>query len=73
MIIVHSISTGAFEPISFGTNYLYSQYDKIQSFLLKNYGPKYKNILAKPILSGTEVNWYANFNSPLSRFSDLSE
>ena len=73
MIIVHSISTGAFEPISFGTNYLYSQYDKIQSFLLKNYGPKYKNILAKPILSGTEVNWYANFNSPLSRLSDLSE
>ncbi len=73
MIIVYSISTSAFEPISIGTNYLYSQYDKIQSFLLKNYGQKYKNLLAKPVLSGTEVNWYGNFKVQLSRLSDLSE
>lgn len=73
MIIVYTISTGTFEPISFGTNYLYSQYDKIQSFLIKNYLQKYKNILAKPILSGTDVNWFGNFNKPLSRLSDLSQ
>lgn len=72
-MLIYSISTGDFKPISFGANYLYNQYDKIHSFLIKNYNEKYKDILAKPILSGNEVNWYGNFNAPLSRLSDLSQ
>jgi hypothetical protein len=73
MNVIYTIDTTTYEPISFGSMYLYNQYDKIQSFLLKNYQNKYKDILAKPILSGGQVIWYGHFNDPMSRLSDLTE
>ena len=34
MGLIYVINSSEFEPISFGDNYLYHQYDKIASFLL---------------------------------------
>ena len=62
MIIVYKIETNKYDPISYGTNYLYNEFDRIQSFLIKQNAQRYKNILAKPVLSNGSVHWYANFN-----------
>ena len=42
---IYSINTNSYEPVSFEKSYLYNQYDKIQSFLINNYGIKYKEVL----------------------------
>lgn len=73
MGLVYAINAGEYEPISFGDNYLYHQNDKIASFLLKNYGQEYKQILAKPVLSNGIVNWHANYDMELSRIGDLNQ
>lgn len=73
MGLVYVLNANDYEPISFGDNYLYHQYDKVSSFLLRNYGKKYQQILAKPVLSGGVVNWHANFDSELSRIGDLNQ
>jgi hypothetical protein len=72
MGLVYALNAGDYEPISHGDNYLYHQYDKIASFLLKNYGQEYQQILAKPVLSNGVVNWHANYDFELSRIGDLS-
>jgi hypothetical protein len=73
MGLIYVINSSEFEPISFGDNYLYHQYDKIASFLLKNYGQEYQQILAKPVLNNGVVNWHANYDMQLSRIGDLSQ
>jgi hypothetical protein len=73
MTIVYKIETGKFDPISYGTNYLYNQYDRIQSFLNRLDPVRYRQLLAKPVLSNGQVLWYANFSNPFSRLSDLPE
>ena len=72
MIIVYKIETNKYDPISYGTNYLYNEFDRIQSFLIKQNAQRYKNILAKPVLSNGSVQWYANFNQPFSRINELN-
>jgi hypothetical protein len=73
MGLVYVINASDYEPISFGDNYLYHQYDKISSFLLKNYGKEYQEILAKPVLNNGVVNWHANHDMQLSRIGDLNQ
>lgn len=73
MGLVYVINASDYEPISFGDNYLYHQYDKISSFLLKNYGKDYQEILAKPSLNNGVVNWHANHDMQLSRIGDLNQ
>jgi hypothetical protein len=72
MKLVYTIDTNSFEPISFGSNYLYNQYDRVNSFIVSYFGDEYKNLLAKPILTSGAVQWYSNIESPLSRLSDLA-
>jgi hypothetical protein len=72
MGLIYVINASDYEPISFGDNYLYHQYDKISSFLLKNYGKEYQGILSKPVLSNGVVNWHANHDMQLSRIGDLN-
>ena len=72
MIIVYKIETNKYDPISYGTNYLYNEFDRIQSFLIKQNAERYKNILAKPVLTNGSVHWYANFNQSFSRINELS-
>jgi hypothetical protein len=73
MGLVYVINASDYDPISFGDNYLYHQYDKISSFLLKNYGREYQEILAKPVLNNGMVNWHANHDMQLSRIGDLNQ
>jgi len=73
MKLIYSLSTETFDPISFGTDYLYNQHERIHGFLLNNYKLKYREILAKPRLSGNIVNWYGNFDAPLSRLNEFPE
>ena len=73
MGLVYVINASDYEPISFGDNYLYHQYDKISSFLLKNYGKEYQVILSKPVLNNGVVNWHANHDMQLSRIGDLNQ
>jgi hypothetical protein len=72
MTIVYKIDTAKYDPISYGTNYLYNEFDRIQSFLIKQNAERYRNILAKPVLTNGSVQWYANFNQPFSRLNELS-
>ena len=72
MTIIYKIDTAKYDPISYGTNYLYNEFDRIQSFLIKQNAERYKNILAKPVLTNGSVQWYANFNQPFSRLNELS-
>jgi hypothetical protein len=72
MTIIYKIDTAKYDPISYGTNYLYNEFDRIQSFLIKLNTERYKNILAKPVLANGSVQWYANFNQPFSRINELS-
>jgi hypothetical protein len=72
-MLIYSLNSSDYEPISFGDNYLYLQYDKIFSFLLRNYQESYRNILAKPVLNNGVIQWYAEHNQELSRIGDLSE
>jgi len=73
MTVVHSIDTSKYDPISHGSNYLYNQFDRIQSFLIKQNADRYRNVLAKPVLTNGQVLWYANFDQPFSRLTELSE
>jgi hypothetical protein len=70
---IYSINTDSFEPVSFEKSYLYNQYDKIQSFLIKNYGIKFKDVLAKPIITDQQVVWHGNFSNTMNRISDFDE
>ena len=70
---IYGINTNSFEPVSFEKSYLYNQYDKIQSFLIKNYGIKYKDVLAKPIISDEQVLWHGNFQNKMNRISEYPE
>jgi hypothetical protein len=70
---IYSINTNSHEPVSFEKSYLYNQYDKIQSFLIKNYGIKYKEVLAKPIISDEQVLWHGNFQNKMNRIADYPE
>jgi len=70
---IYSINTNSYEPVSFEKSYLYNQYDKIQSFLINNYGIKYKEVLAKPIISEEQVLWNGNFQNKMNRISEYPE
>lgn len=73
MGLVYVINASDYEPISFGDNYLYHQYDRISSFLLRNYGKEYQDILSKPVLSNGVINWHARHDMQLSRIGDLNQ
>ncbi len=73
MTVIYKIDTDKYEPNSHGSNYLYDQFDRIQSFLNKQNNALYNNLLAKPVLSNNQVLWYANFSQPFSRITELSQ
>jgi hypothetical protein len=73
MNLVYTTDAKEFEPVSVGSNYLYHEYDKVNSFLHRYYKGEFSRILAKPVLSNQTVQWYADFNASLSRLSDLSK
>ena len=73
MIPFFKISTKNYDPISHEDNYLYIQYDQINSFIERNFIAKYANILAKPNLRSDEVSWLTAQEGPFKRISELSQ
>lgn len=73
MNLVYTTDAKEFEPVSVGSNYLYHEYDKVNSFLTRYYKGEFSRVLAKPVLSNQTVQWYAEFDASLSRLSDLSK
>jgi len=70
---ITSIPTHSFEPISFGDNYLYSQYEKLRSFLQVNFNQKIANFIAKPVITNSEVGWYANYYTEFKPISEFNQ
>ena len=73
MGIIYALNANEYEPISYGDNYLYQQYDKLDSFLTRNYDIHYRTVLARPVLSSGVVNLHGNFDVQLSRIGDLNK
>ena len=73
---ITSIPTHSFEPISFGDSYLYTQYEKLRSFLQVNFNQKIANFIAKPVITNSEVSWYANYYNdfrPIAEFDQETQ
>jgi hypothetical protein len=70
---IASIPTHSFEPISFGDNYLYTQYEKLRSFLQVNFNQKIANFIAKPVITNSEVSWYANYYNEFKAISEFDQ
>jgi len=73
MNIIHSFETKEYKPISSGSFYLYTQYERIQGFLRKQLGESFANLLAKPVHKNGQVDWYGPFPDRLPRIADLPE
>ena len=46
-------------PLSHDNNYLFNHYDRITNFLTFNIDQQYRNLLAKPIKSGYNLEWFS--------------
>lgn len=57
----YQLSTEKYKPLSFDNTYLFNQYDKVQNFIKTRIGSEYKNLLAKPVKHGFEIEWYSPF------------
>ncbi|MEJ5964224.1 hypothetical protein [Pedobacter immunditicola] len=57
----HSIATDKYIPLSFDNAYLFDQYDRINNFLVFNIDKKFKYLLAKPVKSNFDIEWYSTF------------
>ncbi len=55
----HAIATDRYIPLSFDNAYLFNQYDRISNFLVFNLDKTYRNLLAKPVKSNYEIDWYS--------------
>ena len=65
-------SSNHFKPISFNNEMVYLQYDSLRGLIEQNFKSEYHEILAKPFVSGNNINWYSSQNtkfSPLDFFS----
>jgi hypothetical protein len=70
MNLLFSINSANYKPISFRERYFYDFYDIVDSFLATKLNPTDKNRLLKPMLSGSEINWYGNYTGEFKRLSD---
>ena len=71
MRVVYVISSNDYTPISLGDKYLYQEYDKVTSFIKRNFDSAYHHILAKPVLENGAIQWLANTDDVLGRMGDL--
>ena len=68
----YQITSNHFKPISFNNEMVYLQYDSLRGLIERNFKSEYHEILAKPFVSGNNINWYSLQNtkfSPLDFFS----
>lgn len=55
----YEIATDHYLPLSHDNNYLFNHYDRITNFLTFNIDQQYRNLLAKPIKSGYNIEWFS--------------
>ena len=72
MGVVYVLNSSDYSPISIGDKYLYQEYDKVASFLKRNFESSIHSILAKPVLANGAIQWHAEVDVPLTRIGDLS-
>ena len=55
----YEIAIDYYLPLSHDNNYLFNHYDRITNFLTFNIDQQYRNLLAKPIKSGYNLEWFS--------------
>ena len=73
MYVVYKFTTKQYEPLSLGPNYLYVQYDKLISFLKQSIFELQNDVIAKPVISGSDVLWYASSSAIMNRLTHFPE
>ena len=68
-----TISTKDYVPLSHKEEYFHNKYELIKSFLQKEFGDDYANILALPQIRNREVDWNSKYSSVLKRVSNFSK
>lgn len=66
MNLFYSIPTESFIPLSHDNAYLFNHYDKLANFLSLHLEKKYRHMLAKPIKSSFDINWYSPYDGLVS-------
>ena len=70
----YEIAIDYYLPLSHDNNYLFNHYDRITNFLTFNIDQQYRNLLAKPIKSGYNLEWFSIYpnliNAQDSQYED---
>jgi subtilisin family serine protease len=65
-----AISTKDYSPLSYKEEYFHDKYELIQSFISKNIGKDFSDILAIPVIKEREVEWYTKSERKFKRVSE---
>jgi subtilisin family serine protease len=68
-----AISTKDYVPLSHKEEYFHNKYELIQSFLEKEFGENFANILALPQIKNREVDWHSKYKTRLKRVTEFSK
>jgi hypothetical protein len=63
MNLFYSINTDTFVPLSHDNAYLFNHYDKLANFLSLHLEKKHRYMLAKPIKSNFDINWFSPYHN----------
>jgi len=73
MTSFYSISTTDFRPISFGSVYLYGEYNKIKNFLISNTKDNLLKVLAVPSYNNNVIEWSASSSLDIQKLEECSK
>ena len=68
-----TLSTKNYIPLSHKEEYFHNKYEIIQSFLGKEFGEEFSNILALPQIKNREVDWHSKYKSVLRRVTEFQK
>ena len=68
-----AISTKDYSPLSYKEEYFHDKYELIQSFISKNIGKDFSDILAIPVIKDREVEWYTKSERKFKRVSEYNK
>ena len=68
-----TISTRDYMPLSYKEEYFHNKYELIQSFLEKEFGEEFSNILSLPQIKNREVDWHSKYKSVLRRVTKFQK
>ena len=68
-----TISTRDYTPLSYKEEYFHDKYDLIQSFLEKEFGKEFANMLSFPQIKNREVDWHSKYEAVFKRVSEFQK